>query len=207
MIINMRISNMALTSLECTLVFSDILKHSWEDFKDDPITFRPYPHNPSLCPVKTMKDYMYMRTSKSGYDEVFIISVRHHTPAHHDTIANWIEHILACTLQDRATPVCRIDDLITELIDTVLAKFIGTKAAGPSLLSPSPSCSPSAPSPSPLFASAPTVSVSPAPCFSVSCGCSSRVHRRLASLCFCVFSSPSWAAWPKHVLRELCAFP
>ena len=96
MITKMKISNMTLTNLECTFVFSDVLKHSRENFKDDPITFRPYPHNPSLCPVETMRQYMYMRAPKSGYDEVFVISVRNHTPAHHDTIANWIKHILAC---------------------------------------------------------------------------------------------------------------
>ena len=103
MLTNFRISNMTLTSLECTFVFSDVLKHSRENFKDRPMTFRPYPHDPSLCPVQTMIKYMEMRAPKSGYDEVFTISVRNHTPAHHDTIANWIKHILACAGVDTGT--------------------------------------------------------------------------------------------------------
>ena len=44
-----------------------------------------------------------MRAPKSGFDEVFVISVKNHTPAHHDTIANWIKNILACAGVDTGT--------------------------------------------------------------------------------------------------------
>ena len=97
MLTRMKISNMTLTDRECTFVFSDVLKHSRENYTEKPMIFRAYPENASLCPVRTMIKYMEMRAPMSGYDEVFVITVKQHTPAHHDTIANWIKHILSCS--------------------------------------------------------------------------------------------------------------
>ena len=83
--------------------FFGCAKHSREDFKDEPILSRPYPHNPSLCPVLSMVKNMEMTAPMSGHDEVFVISAKDHTPAHHDTIANWIKHILTCAGIDTGT--------------------------------------------------------------------------------------------------------
>ena len=103
MLTHMKISNMTLTSMECTFVFSDVLKHSRENFNDKPMTFRPYPDDPTVCPVSTMIKYMDLRGPKSGHDEVFIITVKQHTPAHHDTVANWIKKVMALAGVDTGT--------------------------------------------------------------------------------------------------------
>ena len=94
MLSKFRMSNMTLSDLECTFVFTEVLKHSREGYRDAPITFRAYPDNGSLCPVQMVIKCLEFRAEKSGYDEFFVITVREHTPAHHDTIENCIERLL-----------------------------------------------------------------------------------------------------------------
>ena len=86
--------NMTLSDLEFTFVFTEVLKHSREGYRDAPITFRAYPDNGSLCPVQMVIKCLEFQAEKSGYDEFFVITVREHTPAHHDTIENCIERLL-----------------------------------------------------------------------------------------------------------------
>ena len=54
MISHFRISNMTLSEEECNFVFTEVLKHTGTEKAERPMTFRAFPDDPSLCPVRTM---------------------------------------------------------------------------------------------------------------------------------------------------------
>ena len=88
MLSHLKVSNMSLTDTECTFVFDDVLKTSTEGEVAKHITYRAYPDDPSLCPVKTILKYLDVRGEKSASDPVFTITIKPYTPAKSDTIAN-----------------------------------------------------------------------------------------------------------------------
>ena len=94
MLSHFKVSNMTLTNEECTFIFNDVLKTSVEGEQSKKLTFRAYPDDRSLCPVKTMLKYLEVRGEKSASDHIFTITVKPFTPAKSDTIANWLKKVL-----------------------------------------------------------------------------------------------------------------
>ena len=57
-LLNLKITNMYISETECTFVFSSVLKHSRLCYHQQPLIFRPFPSNPSHCPVTNIKQYI-----------------------------------------------------------------------------------------------------------------------------------------------------
>lgn len=94
MLSNFRVDSMILTDTECTFRFPNVLKHTRPGKTENPMVFRAYPENSSLCPVKTILKYLEKRGPFSNAVELFIITRKPYTVAHHDTIARWLKKVL-----------------------------------------------------------------------------------------------------------------
>ena len=94
MLSHFKVSNMKLTDTECTFLFNDVLKTTSEGEKSKKLTYKAYPYDHSLCPVKTMLSYLEARGEKSASDHIFTITVKPFRPAKSDTIANWLKKVL-----------------------------------------------------------------------------------------------------------------
>ena len=94
MLSHLKLTNMFLSTSECTFVFDDVLKHTRPGFNDKPITFRAYPDDVSLCPVTNIQSYLDTRLTRSDDPELFITTTQPYHKAHPDTIARWIKDTL-----------------------------------------------------------------------------------------------------------------
>ena len=86
--------SMILTDTECTFIFDENLKHSRPNFRTDPLTFISYPHEPTLCPVKTIWAYMEMRGPLSDDPHLFITTVKPYRCPKPETISGWVKTLL-----------------------------------------------------------------------------------------------------------------
>ena len=96
MLSHMKLTNMTLTDNECTFVFDDALKHTRPSFNSEAITFRAYPEDVSLCPVRTVLLYLERRAERCGEHELFITATKPYRAAQPDTLARWIKVLLGC---------------------------------------------------------------------------------------------------------------
>ena len=97
MLTHFSISNMFITEEECTFVFSHVLKNTRPGFNAQPMTFRAYPFCDTLCPVKTIWQYVHLRNSVTNDTQFFVTTTKKngvHRGATSDTIARWIKEML-----------------------------------------------------------------------------------------------------------------
>ena len=126
MLSHMEVTHMYLSDNECTFVFDSPLKHSRPGYKGDIMSFRAYPTQPSLCPVKCITEYMCMRGERCGASALFITTTKPYRGAHPDTISRWIKTILCDAGIDTRTyqtHSCRAASTSAEALQGVL---IGT---------------------------------------------------------------------------------
>ena len=71
-----------------------LLKHSRPKFRGKPITYRSYPHNPNICVVTSLNDYIARKVLLTDTDALLITHRKPHRPAHRDTIARWLKDAL-----------------------------------------------------------------------------------------------------------------
>ena len=71
-----------------------LLKHSRPKFRGKPITYKNYPHNPRLCVVRALDEYIKRKTTLASSDALFLTHRKPHKPAHRDTIARWLKDSL-----------------------------------------------------------------------------------------------------------------
>ena len=92
------VDRMDLTPTSCTFIPGNLLKHSRPNFPIQPITYRHFPHKTSLCPVQAIADYYVRRLELKMVTvntKFFVISTPPYSPAHKDTIGNWVKWTLS----------------------------------------------------------------------------------------------------------------
>ena len=92
---SLSILSMYVSNDEITFIPSRLLKHYREDHVNIPITYRAYPQNAKICPVKAIMAYLHYRLTMSSEPQFFITYGAPHRPAHRDSIARWIKGTLA----------------------------------------------------------------------------------------------------------------
>ena len=92
---NLKITNLYLTDEECAFTFDKVLKHTRPNFNTDPIVYRAYPYDKSLCPVQNTKDYLTYRLNISSDLGLFTTSTKPHNAASDATIARWVKETLS----------------------------------------------------------------------------------------------------------------
>ena len=83
---------MFLTDEEVTFVFSEPLKHSRPGYTVPPLIFRAFPAEPDLCPVTTLKNYLYLYRLNACSDQaVFCTTTKPKRSATKSTLQRWIK--------------------------------------------------------------------------------------------------------------------
>ena len=86
---------MNLTSRDCTFIPDGVIKHTRPNYKQSGIIYHSYPHNPRLCPVQTIADYLVIRNNMiTPTDKFFVISRKPWSAASRDTLARWLKDVM-----------------------------------------------------------------------------------------------------------------
>ena len=72
MLSHMKVTHMYINEEECTFTFDEVLKTTKPGLSTMPMKFTAYPADKSLCPVKTVWDYLELRNTLSGVDQLMI---------------------------------------------------------------------------------------------------------------------------------------
>ena len=81
---------------EVIFYIHELLKHDRPKFKKLPISYHAYPHEPQICPVTLIKQYLQVRNTLVPETE-YMFFITHGTPHHgasKDTIARWIKEVM-----------------------------------------------------------------------------------------------------------------
>ena len=89
-----RLSHMQTTDSMTVFQISDLLKHSRPHNRAQAITYRAYPHDRNLCPVRTVSLYLLRRGALPANDAFFLCHRKPHGPASIDTLARWVKTTL-----------------------------------------------------------------------------------------------------------------
>ena len=68
------------------------LKHSRPKFRGKPISYRLYPHNPKLCVVKAVHEYISHKRMVCKTDALLVAHRGPHRSAHRYTGAQWLKN-------------------------------------------------------------------------------------------------------------------
>ena len=92
------VASMQLTTTECTFIPCKLLKHSRPRYFHRPVTYKNYPPNIKLCPVRLIAQYVKRRknllqsdTSINGFFITYIKPIR---AAYRDTMWRWTKKIM-----------------------------------------------------------------------------------------------------------------
>ena len=92
------VESMQLTTNECTFIPCKLLKHSRPGYVHRPVTYKNYPQNIKLCPVRLITEYIKRRNNllqgDTSLNSLFITYRKPIRAAHRDTMARWPKNIM-----------------------------------------------------------------------------------------------------------------
>ena len=94
-----KINNIFFKEGSCSIVIDELLKHSRRKIQQAPIEINGFKDNVALCPLKTLRDYMFktkeLRNNKGIFQEKLFISYQKpHKAVHTETISRWIKVVM-----------------------------------------------------------------------------------------------------------------
>ena len=78
----------------CTFYPTKLLKQSRPSYLGNPVHYRSYPHDSTICVIATLQEYLDRRKHLTTADQLLVTYVKPHKPAHRDTIARWLKNML-----------------------------------------------------------------------------------------------------------------
>ena len=92
------VESMQITTNECTFIPCKLLKHSRTGYVHRPVTYKNYPQNIKLCPVRLITEYIKRRNNllqgDTSINSLFITYKKPIRATHRDIIASWIKNIM-----------------------------------------------------------------------------------------------------------------
>lgn len=92
----LNVSGLEITEEKMFFKLKHLLKHNRPGDPLDTIVVPAYTHEPLLCPIQTVTDYLARtRTVRKGIDQLLLITRGPFTPAARDTVSSWTKQTLA----------------------------------------------------------------------------------------------------------------
>ena len=92
------VESMQITTNECPFIPCKLLKHSRPGYVHRPVTYKNYPQNIKLCPVRLITEYIKRRNNllqgDTSINSLFITYRKPIRATHRDTIARWTKNIM-----------------------------------------------------------------------------------------------------------------
>ena len=93
------VESVQLTTTECTFIPCKLLKHPRPRYVHRPVTYKNYPQNIKLCPVRLITEYIKRQNnllqSDTSINSLFITYRKLVRAAHRDTMARWTKSIMS----------------------------------------------------------------------------------------------------------------